>query len=94
MNIIYSIIMLALVGLALTAQTAFATNGNESKGNATGNLSDPPNNNQNFNGLTGDPKHGSVWNHGYAVGYYGYDLKGAHENILLGLCEWFYGLLV
>ena len=42
MNIIYSIIMLALVGLALTAQTtAFATNGNESKGNATGNLTDP-----------------------------------------------------
>jgi hypothetical protein len=38
MNIIYSIIMLALVGLALTAQTAFATNGNESKGNATGYL--------------------------------------------------------
>jgi len=42
MNIIYSIIMLALVGLALTAQTAFATNGNESKGNTTGNLTDPP----------------------------------------------------
>jgi len=38
MNIIYSIIMLALVGLALTAQTAFATNGNESKGNATDNF--------------------------------------------------------
>jgi hypothetical protein len=32
MNIIYSIIMLALVDLTLTAQTAFATNGNESKG--------------------------------------------------------------
>ena len=41
MNIIYSIIMLTLVGLALTTQTAFATNGNESKGNATGNLTDP-----------------------------------------------------
>jgi hypothetical protein len=40
MNIIYSIIMLALVGLALTAQTAFVTNGNENKGNATGNLTD------------------------------------------------------
>jgi hypothetical protein len=46
MNIIYSIIILALVGLVLTAQTAFATNGNERKcywqlesmGNATGNL--------------------------------------------------------
>jgi len=41
MNIIYSIIMLALVDLALTPQTAFATNGNESKGNATGNWTDP-----------------------------------------------------
>ena len=40
MNIIYSIIMLALVGLALTAQTAIATNGNESKGNDIVNLTD------------------------------------------------------
>jgi hypothetical protein len=43
---------------ALIAQTAFATNANESKGNATGNLTDPPNNT--FNVVTGDPKHGSI----------------------------------
>jgi hypothetical protein len=54
----------------------FATNGNESKGNATGNLTDPPNDNHTINGLTIDPKHSSAWNHGYAAGYECYDLNG------------------